>query len=68
MSRDIVPHDRAALDSKLLAAFRQAEKDRRLDVADHILAAIEAAGRAASPRMVGAAGVSSAPRAAAWSR
>jgi len=32
MSRDIVPHDRAALEAKLLAAYRQAEKDGRMDV------------------------------------
>lgn len=68
MSRDIVPHDRPALEAKLLAAFRQAEKDGRMDVADHVLAAIEAAGKVAAPGMIRPARASSAGQAVAWPR
>jgi hypothetical protein len=60
MSKDIVPFDRPALDAKLLAAFRQAEKDGRMDVADHILAAIEMTGRAPAPATIGVVGRQSA--------
>jgi hypothetical protein len=49
MSKDIIPPDRSNLEIKLLAAFRQAEKDGRMDIADDILAAIEAAGRTLVP-------------------
>jgi hypothetical protein len=68
MSRDIVPLDRPALDAKLLAAFRQAEKDGRMDVAEQVLAAIETAGRGPASGMTGRAVPSSDRRAVPWSR
>jgi len=37
-------------------------------VADHVLAAIEAVGRAAAPAMIATAHISSAEQAAAWPR